>query len=59
MGELDEESGFQEMKIGVLMGGLSREREISLKTGAAILKAFRRKDIASRPLMWATTSPRS
>lgn len=28
------------MKVGVLMGGLSREREISLKTGAAILKAL-------------------
>lgn len=27
-------------KIGVLMGGLSEEREISLKTGAAILKAL-------------------
>jgi D-alanine-D-alanine ligase len=27
-------------KIGVMMGGLSREREISLKTGKAILKAL-------------------
>jgi D-alanine-D-alanine ligase len=27
-------------RIGVLMGGISREREISLKTGAAILKAL-------------------
>src|SRR5271157_3504940 len=31
---------FKDMKIGVLMGGLSREREISLKTGTAILKAL-------------------
>jgi len=32
--------GFKKMKVGVLMGGLSREREISLKTGTAILKAL-------------------
>jgi D-alanine-D-alanine ligase len=30
-------------KIGILMGGLSREREISLKTGRAILKALTEK----------------
>jgi D-alanine-D-alanine ligase len=34
---------FRNKKIGVLMGGLSREREISLKTGAAILKALEEK----------------
>ncbi len=34
---------FKKMKIGVLMGGLSREREISLKTGTAILKALSEK----------------
>lgn len=28
------------MKIGVLMGGLSAEREVSLKSGAAVLKAL-------------------
>jgi D-alanine-D-alanine ligase len=33
----------KKMKIGVLMGGLSREREISLKTGTAILKALHEK----------------
>ncbi len=33
----------KKMKIGVLMGGLSREREISLKTGTAILKALQEK----------------
>lgn len=27
-------------KIGVLMGGLSAEREVSLKSGAAVLKAL-------------------
>jgi D-alanine-D-alanine ligase len=31
---------FKKKKIGVMMGGLSREREISLKTGKAILKAL-------------------
>ncbi len=34
---------FKNRKIGVLMGGLSREREISLKTGTAILKALLEK----------------
>ena len=36
-------SHFKSLKIGVLMGGLSREREISLRTGAAILKALSEK----------------
>lgn len=30
-------------KVGVLMGGLSKEREISLKTGNAVLEALKRK----------------
>lgn len=30
-------------KVGVLMGGLSKEREISLKTGLAVLEALKRK----------------
>ncbi len=34
---------LKEKKIGVLMGGLSPEREISLKTGNAILKALAEK----------------
>lgn len=33
-------SSLKKKRIGVLMGGLSEEREISLKTGAAILKAL-------------------
>ncbi|RPJ00201.1 MAG: D-alanine--D-alanine ligase [Deltaproteobacteria bacterium] len=37
------DSHFKSRKIGVLMGGLSREREISLKTGTAILKALLEK----------------
>jgi D-alanine-D-alanine ligase len=36
-------SDLKGLKIGVLLGGLSREREISLKTGAAILKALLEK----------------
>jgi len=34
---------LKKKKVGVLMGGLSREREISLKTGKAILKALAEK----------------
>ena len=34
---------LKKKKIGVMMGGLSREREISLKTGTAILKALTEK----------------
>lgn len=34
---------FRNKKIGVLLGGISEEREISLKTGAAILKALLHK----------------
>ncbi len=37
------EASLKKKKIGVLMGGLSREREISLKTGRAILKALLEK----------------
>ena len=35
---------LKKKKIGVLMGGLSPEREISLKTGQAILKGLSEKD---------------
>ena len=35
---------LKKKKIGVLMGGLSPEREISLKTGQAILKGLLEKD---------------
>jgi D-alanine-D-alanine ligase len=34
------EASFKKKKIGVMMGGLSREREVSLRTGKAILKAL-------------------
>jgi D-alanine-D-alanine ligase len=37
------DSLLKKKKVGVLMGGLSREREISLKTGKAILKALTEK----------------
>ena len=36
---------LKEKKIGVLMGGTSTEREISLKTGKAIAEALRRKGL--------------
>jgi len=36
---------FSGVKVGVLMGGLSAEREVSLKTGAAIAKALREQGI--------------
>ncbi len=34
---------FETKKIGVLLGGISAEREISLKTGSSILEALLRK----------------
>ena len=34
------QKGLKNKKIGVLMGGLSAEREVSLRTGAAIGKAL-------------------
>lgn len=33
-------SGFEKKKIGVLMGGVSTERDISLRSGEAVLKAL-------------------
>lgn len=36
-------SNFKGKKIGVIMGGRSREREISLKTGRAVHQALRRR----------------
>jgi len=37
------ELSLKKKKVGVMMGGLSREREISLKTGKAILKVLTEK----------------
>ena len=37
------ESSLKKKRVAVMMGGLSREREISLKTGKAILKALSEK----------------
>ena len=31
-------------KIGILMGGLSSEREVSIKTGSAVIKACKQLD---------------
>ncbi|MEE9614314.1 MAG: D-alanine--D-alanine ligase [Thermodesulfobacteriota bacterium] len=44
-GELEErKAAFRMKKTGVLMGGTSGEREISLKTGGAVLKALQSRD---------------
>ncbi len=40
-------SGVKKKRIGVLMGGLSEEREISLKTGTAVLGALRARGYAA------------
>jgi D-alanine-D-alanine ligase len=39
-------------RIGVLMGGLSSEREISLRTGAGVLAALKRRGYEAVPLDW-------
>jgi D-alanine-D-alanine ligase len=44
------EPSFKKGKVGVLMGGLSREREISLKTGKAIQKALAEKGYQVCPM---------
>ncbi|RMG58049.1 MAG: D-alanine--D-alanine ligase [Deltaproteobacteria bacterium] len=41
---------FREKKIGVLYGGESSEREVSLKTGTAILNALKRRGYDAVPL---------
>lgn len=43
-------NSWKEKKIGVLMGGLSRERDISLKTGKAILKVLIEKGYMACPI---------
>jgi len=37
------ETSLKKKKVGVLLGGISREREVSLKTGKAVLKALSEK----------------
>jgi D-alanine-D-alanine ligase len=44
------DTSLKKKKIGVLMGGLSREREISLKTGKAIQKALTEKGYTICPI---------
>ncbi len=44
------EPSFKKKKVGVLMGGFSREREISLKTGKAIQKALAEKGYQVCPI---------
>ncbi len=42
--------GLKNKKIGVLMGGASEEREISIKTGNAVLSALRQKGYNATPI---------
>jgi D-alanine-D-alanine ligase len=44
------ESSLKKKKVAVMMGGLSREREISLKTGKAIQKALTEKGYTVIPI---------
>ncbi len=44
------DQSFKKMKIGVMMGGLSREREVSLKTGMAILKVLMDRGYSACPI---------
>lgn len=44
------DQSLKKKRVGVMMGGLSREREISLKTGRAILKALTEKGYAASPI---------
>ena len=41
---------FEDKKIGVLMGGLSSEREISLSTGNSVMEAMARKGLKAFPI---------
>ena len=41
---------FKDKKIGVLMGGLSSEREISLSTGNSVIEAMTRKSLKVFPI---------
>jgi D-alanine-D-alanine ligase len=41
---------FENKKIGVLMGGLSSEREISLSTGNSVIEALTRKGLKAFPI---------
>ena len=49
-GQHMKELSFKKKKIAVMMGGLSREREISLKTGKSILKALGEKGYTVVPI---------
>lgn len=47
---------WRERRIGVLMGGLSAEREVSLQTGAGVLAALRERSLDCVAIDW---TPRS
>jgi D-alanine-D-alanine ligase len=44
------ESALKKKRVAVMMGGLSKEREISIKTGKAILKALTEKGYTAAPI---------
>ena len=41
---------LKKLKIGVLMGGQSAEREVSLRSGAAVVRALKSRGYAARPI---------
>ena len=45
--QIDQAAGFG--KVGVLFGGRSDEREVSLMSGAGVLKALRSKGVDAHP----------
>jgi D-alanine-D-alanine ligase and related ATP-grasp enzymes len=49
---------LKKLRIGVLMGGRSAEREISLKTGNAVLNAFIGRGIMLLVLIRMRTLPK-
>ncbi len=44
------ETDVKKMRVGVLLGGRSREREVSLKSGAAVVAALQRQGVQVTPL---------
>lgn len=44
-------------RVGVLMGGLSAEREVSLKTGQGVAAALEGRGVDVVPLVWAPDGP--
>jgi D-alanine-D-alanine ligase len=45
-----DKTGLKQKKVGVLMGGLSSERDISLRSGAAVLESLKRSGYQAVPI---------